>query len=554
MGIKGKLRFLNALIIVAGTIVAIVVFFISREVSSVMEETGKGREILSFYKNIMIDVQKESIAIRNLIFDPSDEEHLRVLKEARKRLAEKGKKLKEEVLPEVKTEEERKLIEVLYQLLVRNDEAKMPVIQMIEFEAVDEAKEVLVGVEREVVKELMDTLERLIEYKEKRIANAEAELVNVVNFANNISVVLIVLSVIVITALIWYIGRDIVNHIDEITHLVDDLANSMRFKQFQIKKFGDELDRISEALNQIMLSIGMAINSIKSIMEKVSEGNLKVRIEDKYKGDLEDLKSYINESLSNLQNIMKDIVEFSSRITSGMHLLKENALKLNADNKNLNDMVAHIASGMEESAAAIKSIAESSAKAKKIADEVSRSIAHGRDKVDIMDKAMTHIMDVGKEIAKMTETIIFIAEQTNLLALNAAIEAARAGEVGRGFAVVADEVRKLAENSGKAAKDIAELMDKAFKVIEEGKLSSEAVVESYGRIEEVSSEIYEIVDTIAVSVEEQMNAIESIRSNVEVMREISERNTKFLNEITKEIEDLSSKSEEMGRKVDQFHV
>ena len=58
-------------------------------------------------------------------------------------------------------------------------------------------------------------------------------------------------------------------------------------------------------------------------------------------------------------------------------------------------------------------------------------------------------------ISEVTETIKMIARQTNLLALNATIEATSAGEAGRGFAVVAHEIKELANQSAKAAEDIA---------------------------------------------------------------------------------------------------
>ncbi|MFZ5645092.1 MAG: methyl-accepting chemotaxis protein [Bacillota bacterium] len=68
--------------------------------------------------------------------------------------------------------------------------------------------------------------------------------------------------------------------------------------------------------------------------------------------------------------------------------------------------------------------------------------------------------DSSQKIGEVINVISTIAGQTNLLALNAAIEAARAGEHGRGFALVAVEVKRLADNSSKAAEEVAVLINK----------------------------------------------------------------------------------------------
>jgi methyl-accepting chemotaxis protein len=78
------------------------------------------------------------------------------------------------------------------------------------------------------------------------------------------------------------------------------------------------------------------------------------------------------------------------------------------------------------------------------------------DRVHATATTVGALGDASADIDEFVETVSRIARQTNLLALNAAIEAARAGEHGKGFAVVAEEVRKLAEESARAAKEVAD--------------------------------------------------------------------------------------------------
>ena len=136
-----------------------------------------------------------------------------------------------------------------------------------------------------------------------------------------------------------------------------------------------------------------------------------------------------------------------------------------------------------------------------------------------------------QEIGHIVEVIATIAGQTNLLALNAAIEAARAGEQGRGFAVVAEEVRKLAEQSGQAAKQIANLIGEV-----QQKTTSAVVYMTQGKME------------VNVGTQVVNSAGESFREIMKMTQEMSEQ----IHEISAATEEITSGSQQVVNAVGEI--
>ena len=115
--------------------------------------------------------------------------------------------------------------------------------------------------------------------------------------------------------------------------------------------------------------------------------------------------------------------------------------------------------------------------------------------------AMMQLTERTAAVDQIVRLIAELADQCNLLALNASIEAARAGKAGKGFGVVADEVRGLADQTKHAAgqinrllKSMAEAVEEAAGLVQEGKTGAElgiekaeATAETFGRLWESSA-------------------------------------------------------------------
>ena len=156
------------------------------------------------------------------------------------------------------------------------------------------------------------------------------------------------------------------------------------------------------------------------------------------------------------------------------------------------------------------------------------------------------LADRSREIGQTTVAIAGIADQTNLLALNAAIEAARAGEHGRGFAVVAEEVRKLAEESKKAADQIAKLN-------EEIQNESSAAVRA---IDENAAKSQAGVDVINTKVLTTLERAYQTAKQAEIAAERTTRRTKeqleLANQVGNAMSSIAAASEEASATTEEF--
>jgi len=290
----------------------------------------------------------------------------------------------------------------------------------------------------------------------------------------------------------------------------------------------------------------------------------------------------INYAIDALRRLVSTINETTVQVSSAaqetqataMHLAEASdhqAEQITAASAAINEMaisIEHVSNNATESSTVANKSVEIAKKGSKAVQDTIFGMDSIREQIQETSKRIKRLGESSQQIGDMVELINDIADQTNILALNAAIQAAMAGESGRGFAVVADEVQRLAEKSTDATKQIEALVKTIQSDTNEAVASMEqstaGVVtgaqlalragESLEEIENVSTHLADLTQSISDSAQQQATAAVSISESMNVIQEVTTQTSAGTNETSASIGNLAELSNELRKSVSGFKL
>ncbi len=315
-----------------------------------------------------------------------------------------------------------------------------------------------------------------------------------------------------------------------------------------------QLKDLQDLATECNKSIESYINEIEFVLGQLANNKYNVTIEREYVGDFKIIRTSLLDIIEKLNHVMGEINESSEVIANSAGASAETSVSLAEASTRQNQAITVLLQEIENVISVTKANAQSAEDARNLSNKTLENAENGNKEMNVMLTTINEIAAASRSIENIIGIIEDIAFQTNLLALNAAVEAARAGEHGKGFAVVAEEVRSLAGRSQTAALETKELINKSIEKVNEGTDKAGSTSSALDAILRDITQVSEIIENIAGASKQQATQISSFGDRVNDISDVANQNTSTSEESAAIAQEISAQSESLRQIVAAFDL
>ncbi len=341
-----------------------------------------------------------------------------------------------------------------------------------------------------------------------------------------------------------------INH--EIKAVVAAGAKGDFSKRSAAERFQFLFNGILTDLNQLIDTCDVGFNDIVHVAKALAHGDLTRMITKDYPGLFGQAKDSINETITNLRELVSEIKIAADTIEQAVGQIAKDNDDLSMRTDKQTSHLETTAASMTEIMTTVQANADNARQASQLAVAATTVANKGVQVVDDVVVTMQGINEASGKIGNIISVIDSIAFQTNILALNAAVEAARAGEQGRGFAVVAVEVRNLAQRAAEAAAEVKALINDSVDKVQAG---TRLVNEAGFTMQDILSSIRDvnaIMAQISAASSEQTSGIRQIHSAINQMDDVTQQNAALVKRAKFSVDALQQQTSHLTDRVASF--
>lgn len=376
--------------------------------------------------------------------------------------------------------------------------------------------------------------------------------------------------------------KDVSTYLQEKSAVADRIATGDLTGAIMIRsendRFGHSFQNMSDQLRELVQTKEKREKlqeSILKLLEEVSEvaaGDLTVQAEISPEMTGAIAKAF-NSMTRELRSLIKQVKDLTFQVSISSNSINDTTEQLARGSEAQASQVTRITSSVSNLAVQIQEVSGNASLSAQVAGESLNNARYGskavQDNINAMNGIRQQVQETARRIKKLGERsqeishivqlIDDLSERTSLLALNASLQASAAGEAGRGFAFVADEVERLAERSNHLTQQIATLaqtiqietkdvvasMEETIHEVVVGSTLADNAGQALVEIEQVSTRLAELIQSISESAklqattsEEISNAMANISKVTELVHQGSNRAARSVKKLVELADDL----------------